>query len=193
MIYKKLRLFNVVMAVFLLSSVHNLFAQSSAMKVAKRFMQYLNNYQAKQLSRVTTDDFQLTRTYSEITQDKAAFISEYIAECKLYNGKFVVLNKMLDADTVSFLVEDASDYLKYLGVSYPKWQVRLIVSPQNRIESMVIDTTVDYQNYQRNIIDKINQFNQWLKVTYPNDNNQSQTSNHQLELKRLQEYADHGK
>lgn len=193
MIYKKLRLFNVVMAVFLLSSVHNLFAQSSAMKVAERFMQYLNNYQAKQLSRVTTDDFQLTRTYSKITQDKAAFISEYIAECKLYNGKFVVLNKMLDADTVSFLVEDASDYLKYLGVSYPTWQVRLIVSPQNRIESMVIDTTVDYQNYQRNIIDKSNQFNQWLKVTYPNDNNQSQTSNHQLELKRLQEYAEHGK
>lgn len=163
--------------------------QNVKSKPADKFLEFLNNYQVDSLQILTTEDFQLKRTYTTYTNDKKTFINEYIPTSKSFNGKYKVLKTNDTELTTEFLVEDQSDYFKYLNIDYPKWKIILTTTNQDKIAVMTIDTTESYQAYLSQIKQKNEDFESWLKANYPDETKDNLYSTTGLLTRRLKEYA----
>jgi len=155
-----------------------------------KFMDFLNNYQTDSLRTLLDDNFQVKRTYVTFTNDKATFIDTYIPTSKNFNGKYIILNSSYDQRESEYLVEDRSDYFKYLKIDYPKWKIKLTVNEQSKIETMTIDSTETYQTYKFQMQQKDKEFEIWLATNYPNETKEKLYSTSGLILKRLKEYAE---
>ena len=156
---------------------------------ADKFLTYLNNYQGDSMQTLLADSFQLHRTYTAYTNDKASFISNYIPISKNLNGKYKILKATYNERAAEFLVEDYSDYLKYLKIAYPKWKIILTTNNQGKITDMAIDTTENYQAYLLQMKQKDGDFGRWLKTNYPNETQDTLYSTTGLLTRRLKEYA----
>ena len=156
---------------------------------ADKFLNFLNNYQVDSLQTLVADNFQLKRTYTTYTNDKESFINKYVPNSKNFSGKYKILNTTKSEQTTNFLVEDQSDYLKYLNVDYPKWKVQIITNGQEKIESMTIDTTENYQTYLIQTKENCKQFESWLKQKYSNETNEILYNTIGLLTQRLKEYS----
>ena len=88
-----------------------------------------------------------------------------------------------------FLVEDQSDYLKYLNVDYPTWKIT-IYTKHNKINLVTIDTTETYEKYLANIKIADELFMTWLKSNYPEITQEMLYNQEGLLAKRLKEYAE---
>jgi hypothetical protein len=83
---------------------------------AGKFLSFLNDYQKDSLQNLITNDFQLKRTYTKYDNDKSSFLDKYLPNSRAYNGKYIILSVISDIEPKKYLVEDQSDYLKYLNV-----------------------------------------------------------------------------
>lgn len=156
---------------------------------AGKFFDFLNSYQKDSLQNILTDDFQLKRTYTTYSNDKNSFLEKYVPNSKAFNGKYKILKIITDIEPQQFLVEDQSDYLKYLDVDYPTWKIT-IATEQKKINQVTIDTTDVYQNYLADIKIADEKFTTWLKVKYPEDTQEELYNQEGLLTKRLKEYAE---
>ena len=163
--------------------------QTSKPNPADKFLDFLNNYQVDSLETLVADNFQLKRTYTTYTNDKKSFIDKYVPNSKSVNGKYKILKATNSGLTTDFLVEDESDYLKYLNIEYPKWKVQIITNGQGMIENMTVDTTENYQTYLTQTKEKGEQFDSWLKLKYPNETDETLYNTTGLLIQRLKEYS----
>ena len=163
--------------------------QNSKTNPAEHFLNFLNNYQVDSLQNLVAENFQLKRTYTTYTNDKKSFIDKYVSNSKNFNGKYKILNTNKIEHMTNFLVEDQSDYLKYLNIEYPKWKVQIITNIQEKVESMTVDTTENYQSYLMQTKEKSEQFENWLKLKYPNETQEQLFKITGLMTQRLKEYS----
>jgi hypothetical protein len=154
-----------------------------------KFFDFLNNYQIDSLRNLLTDDFQLKRTYTSYSNDKTSFLDNYLPNSKTYNGKYKILKVITDIEPQQFLVEDLSDYLKYLKVDCPTWKITL-TTEDNKIRQVTIDTTETYKKYSADIKIADEIFMTWLKANYPEDTQEMLYNQEGLLGKRLKEYAE---
>lgn len=165
------------------------YGQNPKSNTAEKFMTYLNNYQVDSLRNLITNNFQLKRTYSQYTNNKTSFLEDYVKKSKVFNGKYKIIQTTQSGQTTDFLVEDQSDYLKYLRIIYPKWKIKIEVNEQEKVESMIIDTTQNYPVYSKEVKEKDALFEQWLKQKYPNETKERLYKTTGLFIKRLKEYS----
>jgi transposase len=163
--------------------------QNSKYNPANKFLDFLNNYQVDSLQTLVADNFQLKRTYNPVTSDKKSFIEKYIPNSKNFKGKFKILKTTTKEQATQFIVEDQSDYMKYLHIDYPKWKIEIIATEQNKIASMTIDTTKNYQSYLKQVKEKGGEFENWLKFKYPNETHDTLYATEGLLIKRLKEFS----
>ena len=163
--------------------------QDSKPGTADKFLAFLNNYQADSLELIVADNFELRRTYSKHVDNKRSFIDTYVPVSKNFNGKYNIIKTTNSRNTTDFLVEDQSDYLKYLHIANPKWKIKIISNKQNKIESMLLDTTTDYQVYVSQAREKSGPFESWLKMKYPDDKMETLYNTPGLMTQRLKEYS----
>lgn len=163
--------------------------QNLKSNTADKFLNFLNNYQIDSLRAVLADNFQLERTYTTYTNDKNSFIDKYVPNSKIFNAKYKIIKRNNSGRTTEFLVEDQSDYLKYLDIDYPKWEIKIAANGQEKIENMTIDTTENYQTYLTQTKKKGEQFESWLKQNYPDETNNILYSTTGLLTQRLKEYS----
>ena len=156
---------------------------------SEKFFEFLNSYQEDSLRNILTDDFQLNRTYTTYSNDKSSFFDEYLPNSKSYNGKYKILKVISEIEPKQFLVEDQSDYLKYLNVDYPTWKIT-IYTKHNKINLVTIDTTETYEKYLSNIKIADELFMSWLKSNYPDITQEMLSNQEGLLAKRLKEYAE---
>jgi len=149
MFNNKYLILGVLMIALCGGSISTVHGQKASSKTATRFLAYLNHYRSQQLAPMLADNFRLRRTYSNLSQDKAAFLDQYVPQSKAYNGKFEVLDRREHADTTVFFVEDHSDYLKRQGINSPRWYLKVILNAEGLVESMIIDTAAGYSQYQQ--------------------------------------------
>jgi hypothetical protein len=164
-------------------------AQSSKPKLADKFFKFLNDYQTDSLQALVADNFQLKRTYATYANDKKSFIEKYVPTSKNFNGKYKILSKKNNGAITDFLVEDQSDYLKYLNIVYPKWKIKITVNEESKIETMLIDTTKNHQVYLTQAKVKGGMFDKWLKLKYPSETTDILFNTPGLLLQRLKEYS----
>jgi hypothetical protein len=157
-----------------------------------KFFEFLNSYQEDSLRNILTDDFQLNRTYTTYSNDKSSFLDEYVPNSKAYNGKYKILKVISEIEPKQFLVEDQSDYFKYLNVDYPTWKIT-IYTKDNKINLVSIDTTDTYKKYLANIKIADELFMTWLKSNYPDITQEMLYNQEGLLANRLKEYAEKNK
>ncbi len=153
-----------------------------------KFLIFLNGYQKDSLQNLITNDFQLKRTYTKYYNDKSSFLDKYLPNSRAYNGKYKILRVISDIEPKKYLVEDQSDYLKYLNVEYPTWKIT-IETKDNRVKLVTIDTTETYRKYSADIKIAEEIFMTWLKSNYPKDTQKMLYNQEGLLAKRLKEYA----
>ncbi|MBL7764655.1 MAG: hypothetical protein JNJ58_01055 [Chitinophagaceae bacterium] len=153
------------------------------------FLEYLNNYQKDSLQNLLSEDFEFKRSYTTLTMDKANLIEKYLPESKAFQGKFIVLKVLHQQDPKQFLVEDQSNYLKYLKVDYPTWKMTITVK-NNLIEQVYMDTTDKYQDYVKNVKIVAKVFMNWLQKHYPEETEERLFNEEGLLEKRLKEYSE---
>jgi hypothetical protein len=154
---------------------------------AEKFIVFLNNYQADSLQVLLADSFKLTRTFTSYSNNRASFFDFYIPYSKECNGKFKILKKTSGKNSVQFLVEDESDYYKYLDVDSVTWKI-LVSFKGNKVESVVIDTTESYSKYVSEMELKEKPFHEWLKKNYPEESSEKYQMGDGMLLKREKEY-----
>jgi len=154
-----------------------------------KFFEFVNSYEVDSLQSLLTDDFQLSRTYTSYGHDKRSFLENYIPQSKKFNGKFSIVSVTQQHLVASVLVEDQSDYLNYLRIDFPKWEFQLSVNEQGKIVKATIDTTAGYSLYLKQVAEKSQRFEEWLKQKYPSESNTS-LQDSGLFVRRLKEYAD---
>jgi hypothetical protein len=161
----------------------------SQKNISDIFFEFLNSYQKDSLQNILTDDFQLNRTYTTYSNDKSSFLDKYLRNSKAFNGKYKILKVISENEPKQFLVEDQSDYLKYLNVDYPTWKIT-IFTKNNKINMVTIDTTETYEKYSANIKIADEIFMNWLKSNYPNVSQEMLYNEEGLLAKRLKEHAE---
>lgn len=164
-------------------------AQISQPTTAEIFLNYLNKYQIDSLKNLVADNFQLTRTYATYTNDKKSFIDKYVPNSKSINGKYRILETTCTNRTTDFLVEDESDFLKYLNIVPPKWRLKIVLNEQQKIELMNVDTAENYSLFEAQIREKSEQFESWLSQKYPGETLNGLYGISGLLTQRLKEYS----
>jgi hypothetical protein len=163
--------------------------QNSKSRHAEKFLDFLNTYQIDSLLKLVADNFKLTRTYATYSNDKKSLLDKYVPNSKNFNAKYLVIKSTNNEQTTNFLVEDRSDYLKYLNINYPKWKIKITTNRQGRVESMIIDTTESYQSYLIQMKKKSEQFESWMKQKYPTETREILYNTEGLLTRRLKEYS----
>ena len=163
--------------------------QSLKPNPADKFLDFLNLYQVDSLQTLLSDNFQLKRTYTTYTNDKKSFIEKYVPNSKNFNAVYKILKTSSSGQTTDFLVEDQSDFLKYLNIDNPKWKVQVVANGQEKIELVTIDTTKNYRTYLTQTKEKGEQFENWLKQKYPDETQEQLYNTAGLLTKRLKEYS----
>lgn len=156
--------------------------------ISDKFFHFLNSYQKDSLHQLIADDFQLTRTYTSFAHDKFTFLENYLPMSKAFNGKYQILKIFEDQEPQQYLVEDHSDYLKYLNVDYPTWNF-FITTENNKIKQVTIDTTETYPMYLIELKKADEKFTTWLKVNHPEDTKEALFYEEGKLSDRLKEYA----
>lgn len=167
----------------------NACGQNSKPTPANKFLDFLNNYQIDSLQRLISDDFHIKRTFGPYMNNKKSFVEKYVPVSKNLNGKYIIIKSTNSGKATIFLVEDQSDYFKYLDIDYPKWKVRITTNAQEKVESMVIDTTESYQTYLIQMKDKSEPFESWMKQKYPTETREILYNTEGLLAQRLKEYS----
>jgi hypothetical protein len=152
------------------------------------FFKFTNAYQADKLAPLLAEDFLLRRTYMTLSHDKNTFLNRYIPYSKACNGKYKVLKIIHNNEPRQFLVEDHSDYFKYLDIDCPTW-IMTIATEDNRIKQVTVDTTASHRSYVTDMGAATVQFEAWLKATYPAETQEDRTQQAGILTKRLKEYA----
>ena len=135
-----------------------------------------------------TDDFQLVRTYTTHANDKSTFLDTYLNHSKSFNGKFKIIKVVSATEPQEFLVEDQSDYLKYLNVAYQTWKMT-VSTKDKKVNRVTIDITESYPKYVEDLKMADEKFMTWMKVKYPNVTQEILFAEEGLLLKRLREYS----
>lgn len=158
-------------------------------QTARRFMNYMNEYQADSLRAMLEDSFTLERTFTGYINDKTSFIDKYISNAKNCNAKFISIKTLKADNPVQLLAEDKSDYLKYLDIRPLLWKITIDVN-NDKIKSMIVDTVRGATNeYFTQIRRKIQLFEDWLNKEYPGEINGRLYEEPGLLTKRLSEFA----
>lgn len=163
--------------------------QNVKQKPAEKFLEFVNSYQIDSLQVLVTEDFKLIRTYTPYGNDKKSFINEYIPASKNFNGKYNVLEINENGLVTEFLVEDQSDYLRYLTIDYPKWKITITRTDDGKISIMTIDPTESYETYLSEVKRKSKDFENWRIQKYPEETEQALYSTAGLLMDRLKEYS----
>ncbi len=163
--------------------------QNSRTNPADKFLSFLNRYQVDSLQTLLSDNFQLKRTYTTYTNDKKSFIEKYVPNSKNLNAAYKVLTTIQNGQTTDFLVEDQSDFLKYLGIDNPRWKVQVTTNEQEKIVLVTIDTTESHQAYLTQTKEKGEQFEKWLKQKHPGETQEQLYNIAGLLTQRLKEYS----
>jgi hypothetical protein len=153
----------------------------------EKFFVFLNDYQQDSLSYLLTDDFQLTRTYTNFSNDKATFLRDYVSSSKAYNGKYRIINIVSKTEPWKFLVEDQSDYFKYLKIENPQWIIT-VVSRNDKVDQVRIDSTNSYSKFTADIRRENSKFDNWIKQKYPDTTFESVLKTDGLLIRLLKEY-----
>ena len=165
------------------------YGQNSNLNPADKFFNFLNHYQVDSLQTLLADNFQLIRTYTTYTNDKKSFIEKYVPNSKNFNATYKVLKTTQSGQTTDFLVQDQSDFLKYLNIDIPRWKVQVTTNEQEKILLVTIDTTESHQAYLTQTKQKGEQFENWLKQKYPDETQEQLYNTAGLLIQRLKEYS----
>jgi hypothetical protein len=156
---------------------------------AEKYIEFLNNYQKDSLDGLLTEDFVQRRTFVKFSNDKASLLNWYIPYSQAVDGKYEILEVLSDKEPQQFLVKDVSEYFRYLKIDYPQW--KLIISTKgNKVIEVVIDTTETYQKYIKEVKLKDEQFRNWLKKNYPEEDMSIIQLKREIFLKRLKEFSE---
>lgn len=155
---------------------------------ANKFFEFSNSYLKDSLSNLLSDDFQLVRTYTTYANDKSSFLDTYLLHSKSFNGKFKILKVVSATEPQEFLVEDQSDYLKYLKVGYPTWKIT-VSTKDNKVNRVTIDITESYPKYEEDLRIADEKFVAWIKANYPSETQEVLYTQQGLLPKRLKEYS----
>ena len=155
---------------------------------AHKFIAFLNHYERDSLQILLMDDFLLDRTYTNFANDKTSLLDQYLPHSKNFNGKFNILKTLSETDPVQFLVEDQSDYLKYLNIDCPSWKIAISTRGE-KVYRATIDTTQSYQKYLADLKVKDAAFERWLLRKHPDETKEILYHTEGLLIRRLKEYA----
>jgi hypothetical protein len=152
-------------------------------------MTLLNDYDKDSLQIIMSDNFQSREATNSHVTGKVEFLDSFITHSRAINGKFRIVRKISQTEPAVFLVEDLTDYSKYLDLKQLKWMIT-ITSKNGKIEQMLSDTTAGFQDYMDDLTIKHDNFVQWLTMKYPNET-ESYLFNNPSDLfsKRLKEYS----
>ena len=153
------------------------------------FLELLNSYQTDSLQSILATNFIINRTYTNYKTDLNLFLGEYMQKSKAFNGKYNIIKVISTKEPKVFLIEDQSDYLKYLQVSFPTWKIMIRRNPENKIEGVTFDTTETFGKYSLDIKAKEASFNKWLENKYPNETLELLHENNKLLFERLKMYS----
>jgi hypothetical protein len=153
---------------------------------AYRFIRFLNEYNTDSLAPLLAENFQWKRTFGSSGHDKRSFLENYIPVSKAYNAGFLILRTISPANPVQFLVEDKSDYLKYLEIPAPTWKLFITVK-QDKIETVTVDTTASSKRYFEQASKKTEKFESWWDIQYPRE--RERNSDPGLLIRRLREFV----
>jgi len=156
---------------------------------AERFIHFLNSYQQDSLASLVTEDFRLVRNYTSFVNDKKTFLQDYVPNSKAYMGRFDIISVLSNEEPVQYLVEDRSDYFKYLKIKNPQWRMTF-VSKENRIAEVRIDSTASYSMYRMDFRKKTSAFDQWIKETHADITTDSLLKVDGLMIRLLKEYSE---
>lgn len=154
--------------------------------LSDKFFDYTNTYDTNKLSKLLSDDFKMKRTYISFVMNKDKFLNEYISMSRRVNGRFIVLQ----SSGSEYVVKDQSDYLTYLGIPSPTWKMS-VVSKDNKIETVTVDTTETYRTYLAEVKNKSKAFEEWLHKKYPSEEELQKLENAgtRFYVKQLKAYA----
>jgi len=153
------------------------------------YFRHLNNYESDSLKKILADDFKIRLTYTTFFYDRDKFFNTYLRNCKAYHQKAKILKVISDNEPKQFLVEEHSDYLKYLEIRFPIWAVT-IKSSNGKITEILEDTTELSDEYFIGVKKKSDEFLSWLSNKYPDESAATLHETEGLFLRRLKEYVD---
>ena len=173
----------------LLTSLYLFSCKQSHESVSDKYFRFLNNRQADSLQLLLTSDFKVTLTYTTYFYNRDDFFNTYLKIKRENNERTKIIKTIRDKEPKQFLVEDSSDYLKYLDVKSTTWIVT-VKSKDDKISEVIMDTTERSRNFFNDVKEKANQFNAWLrnKYSYQYPGNLYDTAG--LLLRRLREYKE---
>jgi hypothetical protein len=125
------------------------------------------------LQNLLSDDFKLKRGFANYENDKTSFLGKYLAYSKEINAKFIVLSVKSENEIPTYLVQDESDYLKYLEIKAPILKISFTNSNDGKIEIVQIDTTKSFEIYRTQMKEKDKLFENWIKKKYKNSKDES--------------------
>ena len=141
--------------------------QAQTKLVSEKFIECLNNYQGKELSKIITADFKIVRTFSNEVTGRAAFLGSYMKDSKSLIAKYKIVERPAGKDKNYYVVLDQSQYLKLLDVKFPTWKMK-IATIKGKISRVTLEPTADYDAYQEELESKTATFNVWMSENYPN-------------------------
>ncbi|MFN8289939.1 MAG: hypothetical protein U0U70_06770 [Chitinophagaceae bacterium] len=156
----------------------------------ERFLRLLNTFHLDSLEQITTENFTLFESYVNHTWTKRGFLDTFVTQSKSINGTFHFIRRMQSqAGSVTFLVEDKSDYIRYLRPREKlKWALT-IYSDHNRVSGLRSDSTSGFRHFMDDFKNLHDAFSAWLKETYPDENEDQLLWSNRLRG-RLKEYAE---
>ena len=152
------------------------------------FIRYTNAYDTLGLKTVLAEDFVMERTYSPYKNDYASFLQQYLTNAESANGKMQVIDRKTVKGAAELKIRNSSDIFTYLGITEPVWHMRFSFNEKGKIQKLLIDTTDTYHVYKRDIVEKEDRFEQWLKGNYPGESLVSLAKSKGKWKKRLLEY-----
>jgi hypothetical protein len=164
------------------------FASSNAQSPIPKFFKHLNNYQADSLETLLSEDFLLSRTFANYTNNKSTFLNTYLSHSKNCNATFLLLKIDSSGDKNQYLVKDQSAIFTYLNLPNPVLKLSFTLS-NNLIKAVQIDTTAGYAKFQQRQNIEIEHFENWLANKYPSESLQMLYVTEGLLVKRLKEFA----
>ena len=150
----------------------------------EQFIYYMNRLDKVKLDELLTEDFVLSRSFADYRNDRASFLGEYLQSAKDVNGVFNIMERSGN----TFVIEDQSDYFKYLDVDYPNWKLT-VNTRKGKVYSAVIDTIENHYLFVREVKAKEIAFDTWRKKAYPNDVSATGFKGTALTMKRMKEYS----
>lgn len=152
------------------------------------FLTVLNNCDKEKLEKITSPDFEIKRTFTSFTTTREDFLGHYLETNKILNAKFLVLKTLQSNNPEKYLVKDQSDYFDLLKMQSPEWILTLKIDEDQKVASMLIDTTESYTLFQEESVVKEKAFRDWMQEKYPEESTDFM-ENPEHFMKRLREYS----